>query len=80
MPLETRGQIAEWDAAKKRLTVFGATKVLFFNRRTLAPMLGVTEADIDMIEVDVGGGFGVRASSIRRISSFRSRRGSPAGR
>ena len=40
--------------------MFGATKVLFFNRRTLAPMLGVTEADIDMIEVDVGGGFGVK--------------------
>ena len=40
--------------------MFGATKVLFFNR-TLAPMLGVTEADIgSMIEVDVGGGFGVR--------------------
>src|SRR3954466_4229624 len=60
LPLETRGQISEWDPAKKRLTVFGATKVLFFNRRTLAPMLGVTEADIDMIEVDVGGGFGVK--------------------
>jgi carbon-monoxide dehydrogenase large subunit len=58
LPLETRGQIAEWSAG--RLTVFGATKVLFFNRRTLAPMLGVTEADIDMIEVDVGGGFGVK--------------------
>jgi carbon-monoxide dehydrogenase large subunit len=60
LPLETRGQIAEWDAAGKKLTVFGATKVLFFNRRTLAPMLGVDENAIDMIEVDVGGGFGVR--------------------
>ena len=58
LPLETRGQISEWSAG--RLTVFGATKVLFFNRRTLAPMLGVTENDIDMIEVDVGGGFGVK--------------------
>ncbi|MBM3530014.1 MAG: xanthine dehydrogenase family protein molybdopterin-binding subunit [Alphaproteobacteria bacterium] len=58
LPLETRGQIAEWNGG--RLTVFGATKVLFFNRRILAPMLGVTEADIDMIEVDVGGGFGVK--------------------
>src|SRR3954469_16872078 len=58
LPLETRGQIAEWNAG--RLTVFGATKVLFFNRRALAPMLEVTEADIDMIEVDVGGGFGVK--------------------
>jgi carbon-monoxide dehydrogenase large subunit len=60
LPLETRGQIAEWDAAGRKLTVFGATKVLFFNRRTLAPMLGVGEDAIDMIEVDVGGGFGVR--------------------
>ena len=34
--------------------------MLFFNRRTLAPMLGVAETDIDMIEVDVGGGFGVK--------------------
>jgi carbon-monoxide dehydrogenase large subunit len=59
LPMETRGLVAEWDAAG-RLTVFGATKVLFANRRMLAPMLGVTEADIDMIEVDVGGGFGVR--------------------
>src|SRR4029077_18861937 len=60
LPLETRGLIAEWDATKTRLTVFGATKVLFFNRRVLAPMLGVAEGTIDMIEPDVGGGFGVR--------------------
>jgi aerobic carbon-monoxide dehydrogenase large subunit len=60
VPLETRGLIAEWDAAKTRLTVFGATKVLFFNRRALAPMLGLAETAIDMIEPDVGGGFGVR--------------------
>src|SRR5216684_3433944 len=60
LPLETRGLIAEWDAAKSRLTLFGATKVLFFNRRVLAPMLGLAETAIDMIEPDVGGGFGVR--------------------
>jgi aerobic carbon-monoxide dehydrogenase large subunit len=58
VPLETRGLIAEWD--KEKLTVFGATKVLFFNRRVLAPMLGLAETAIDMIEPDVGGGFGVR--------------------
>jgi carbon-monoxide dehydrogenase large subunit len=60
LPLESRGLIAEWDAAQTRVTIFGATKVLFFNRRSLAPMLGVAETDIDMIEPDVGGGFGVR--------------------
>src|SRR4029077_19569029 len=60
LPLETRGAIAEWNADRTRLTVFGATKVLFFNRRILAPMLGVAEDAIDMLEPDVGGGFGVR--------------------
>jgi aerobic carbon-monoxide dehydrogenase large subunit len=60
LPLETRGLVAEWDVAKTKLTVFGATKVLFFNRRVLAPMLGLPEDAIDMIEIDVGGGFGVR--------------------
>jgi carbon-monoxide dehydrogenase large subunit len=60
LPLETRGLIAEWDAAKSRLAIFGATKVLFFNRRVLAPMLALAEDAIDMIEPDVGGGFGVR--------------------
>jgi carbon-monoxide dehydrogenase large subunit len=60
VPLETRGLIAEWNAAGTKLTVFGATKVLFFNRRVLAPMLGLDESAIDMIEPDVGGGFGVR--------------------
>jgi aerobic carbon-monoxide dehydrogenase large subunit len=60
LPLETRGLIAEWDAAKSKLTIFGAAKVLFFNRRVLAPMLGIAESAIDAIELDVGGGFGVR--------------------
>jgi aerobic carbon-monoxide dehydrogenase large subunit len=60
LPLEARGLIAEWDTAQEKLTIFGATKVLFFNRRTLAPMLGLPEGAIDMLEPDVGGGFGVR--------------------
>jgi carbon-monoxide dehydrogenase large subunit len=60
LPLESRGLIAEWDAARQKLTIFGATKVLFFNRRSLAPMLGLPESAIDMLEPDVGGGFGVR--------------------
>ncbi len=60
LPMETRGLLAEWDAPKKRLTISGASKVLFFNRRILAPMLGLPEDAIDMIELDVGGGFGVR--------------------
>lgn len=60
LPLETRGLVSRWDADSKRLTVWGATKVLFFNRRVLAGMLGLHETDIDLLEIDVGGSFGVR--------------------
>ena len=59
-PMETRGLVAEWDEAAGRMTVTAATKVNFHNRRILASMMGLVEADIDMIEIDVGGGFGVR--------------------
>jgi aerobic carbon-monoxide dehydrogenase large subunit len=60
VPLETRGIVAEYDAVADRLIVSGATKVNFFNRRTLAAMLQMPETAIDLIELDVGGGFGVR--------------------
>ena len=60
VPMETRGVIAQWDAVQGRLVVHGGTKVNFFNRRALAKMLGITEHDIEMIELDVGAGFGVR--------------------
>jgi carbon-monoxide dehydrogenase large subunit len=60
VPMETRGVVAEWDAATGRLIVNGATKVTFFNRRVLAAMMQLPESAIDLIELDVGGGFGVR--------------------
>jgi CO/xanthine dehydrogenase Mo-binding subunit len=59
-PMETRGLLAEWDVRAGRLTVWGMTKVPYFNRRTLAAMLGLDEARIDFAECDVGGGFGAR--------------------
>ena len=59
-PMETRGLLAEWDSRAERLTVWGMTKVPYFNRRTLAAMLGLDEARIDFAECDVGGGFGAR--------------------
>jgi carbon-monoxide dehydrogenase large subunit len=60
LPLEPRGLLAEWDARAGRLTVSGAAKVPFFNRRALAQMIGLAESAIDLIENDVGGGFGAR--------------------
>src|SRR5947209_14138114 len=58
--MEPRGLLAEWDSAHGRMTVHGATKVPFFNRRLLAAMLRLPECSVDLIEVDVGGGFGSR--------------------
>ncbi len=60
LTLEPRGVMAEWDAATGRLTVSGAAKVPFFNRRVLSEQMGLPEDSIAMIENDVGGGFGAR--------------------
>ena len=43
MTMETRGLLAEWDAAAGRLTVSGAAKLPFFNRRAMAAMMGLPE-------------------------------------
>jgi len=60
VPMETRGLLAHWDDARGHLTVYGAAKTPFVNRRTLATQLGLPVTSISMIENDVGGGFGVR--------------------
>jgi carbon-monoxide dehydrogenase large subunit len=60
VPMEPRGLLAEWDCTRGELTVFGAAKVAFTNRRRLAKQMGLPEASIHMVENDVGGGFGVR--------------------
>src|ERR1700730_2099600 len=57
-PMETRGLLAEWDG--ERLTMSGAAKLPFFNRPSLAAMMGLPETAVDYIEYDVGGGFGAR--------------------
>ena len=59
-PMETRGLVADWDPKQERMTVFGITKVPFFNRTTLAAMLGIPESSLVMKVGDAGGGFGVR--------------------
>jgi carbon-monoxide dehydrogenase large subunit len=60
LPMEPRGLLVEWDAARGHLTVSGGAKVLFFNRRTLAKQMGLAESAIEIVENDVGGGFGAR--------------------
>ena len=58
--METRGLIGAWDSEKQHLTVYGAAKVPFASRGMLAKQIGLPESAIDLIEGDVGGGFGMR--------------------
>jgi aerobic carbon-monoxide dehydrogenase large subunit len=58
VPMEPRGLVAQWRDGQ--LTLFGAAKVPFPNRRILSQQLGLAEDAIHMVENDVGGGFGVR--------------------
>jgi len=58
VPMEPRGLLAQWEDG--RLTVFGAAKIAFPNRRILSSLIGVPESAIRMVENDVGGGFGAR--------------------
>lgn len=60
MFMEPRGFVAEWNEAAGKLTVWGAAKTAWHNRRTLAAQLNLDVSAVDLIEVDVGGGFGSR--------------------
>ena len=60
VPLETRGAVARYDAARDLLEVYGAAKVPHRNREAIARMLGRGLAAVHFYEGNVGGGFGVR--------------------
>jgi aerobic carbon-monoxide dehydrogenase large subunit len=60
VPMEPRGLLAEWDVVTERMTLSGAAKVPFNNRRILAKMLALPESSVRLVECDVGGGFGAR--------------------
>jgi aerobic carbon-monoxide dehydrogenase large subunit len=60
VPLETRGAIGRYDAARDVLELHGAAKVPHRNRESLARMLGRSTAGLHLYEGHVGGGFGVR--------------------
>ena len=60
VPMETRGAIARYDAARDVLEMHGAAKVPHWNRDTLARMLGRKPESVQLHEGHVGGGFGIR--------------------
>jgi len=59
-PMETRGLASSYDAAKNEITVWGASKIPYLNRSMLATLLDFPEERLHFIELDVGGGFGIR--------------------
>lgn len=60
VPLETRGAIARFDAAREILELYGAAKVPHWNRDSLARMLGRPPSSMHLHEDHTGGGFGIR--------------------
>jgi CO/xanthine dehydrogenase Mo-binding subunit len=60
VPLETRGLVAEFDEAQGVLTIWGPTKVVHFNQAVLAGLLEMPPSQIHMIELENGGGYGIR--------------------
>lgn len=60
VPLETRGAIGRYDAARDVLELHGAAKVPHKNRESLARMLGRSTTTVHLHEYHVGGGFGIR--------------------
>ena len=60
VPMETRGAIGFYDAARDVLELHGAAKVPHRNKDTLVRMLGLAPAQIHLHEGHTGGGFGVR--------------------
>jgi aerobic carbon-monoxide dehydrogenase large subunit len=60
VPLETRGVLADWDAGRGVLSMWGMTKVPHINRRIVAEHVALPEHRIHFLSTDVGGAFGVR--------------------
>lgn len=60
VPMETRGAIGYYDAARDTLELHGAAKVPHRNKDTLVNMLGCRPDQLHVHESHVGGGFGIR--------------------
>jgi CO/xanthine dehydrogenase Mo-binding subunit len=60
VPLETRGAIGRYDAARDILELHGAAKIPLRNREAMARWFGRAPHALHLHETHVGGGFGVR--------------------
>jgi aerobic carbon-monoxide dehydrogenase large subunit len=58
VPLECRGVIALWDPRSRSVTIWSSTQIVHWLRREAATLLGLPEAQVRCLALDVGGGFG----------------------
>jgi carbon-monoxide dehydrogenase large subunit len=61
-PLECRGIVASYDAARDRLEVWLSTQIPHEARQKIAEFLGVAADRVRVVAPDVGGGFGAKGA------------------
>ena len=60
IPMECRGVAAMHDARTDAVTIWSSTQVVHWVRREVALTLGLSEARVRCVALDVGGGFGTK--------------------
>jgi carbon-monoxide dehydrogenase large subunit len=60
MPMECRGVAAIHEPRTDSITIWSATQVVHWVRREVATILGMPEARVRCLALDVGGGFGLK--------------------
>jgi carbon-monoxide dehydrogenase large subunit len=60
VPIECRGVVALHEPRNDTVTIWSATQVVHWVRREAAAILGLPEARVRCLALDVGGGFGVK--------------------
>lgn len=58
--METRGIVAHWNPALRRMLVWNVSQVPYVHRAVIAEALGLSERDVQVLNGDVGGGFGYK--------------------
>lgn len=58
--VETRGAVALWDAIRQRMVVWNVSQVPYVHRQLIARALGLDESAVQVLNGDVGGGFGYK--------------------
>lgn len=58
--METRGVVAYWNGFEDRLVVWNVSQVPYVHRAAIAAALGLAERQVQVLNPDVGGGFGYK--------------------